>query len=499
MRVVDTNRQAPDAGVGSDERMRRADLWEAGADERERLADEREALADEREALADERERLADRQEHGQDRREADQLAQAWANDKVDIAAEAAATQAALRHAEAGVQRAEAELERKRHAAARARDHAARHTAGSERATAAAQEAAATVDAQEGGWLADRRDFVAVERDHQADERDETADRREETAGLRDHLADQRERELLERERRLDQPRPLGRRARAARLPARREPTTDQGVRADGERQRKRAAAGRRAAAHDRALAAATWGPQAYGPRLLASFAPLARQLFSDQDMPDVLVQVVKFTVDAVAGCDCASITLYRHGHIIDTVANDPVAAELDDIQFATGIGPGTEAMQGDNPVYMADLTDSPRWPVFAATAAQLGVASALCHGLFVHRPAQWSALGALNLYGTTPDAFSDEDQEFASILAAYVSVTVAMAQRRDEVDRREAALHRALSTRDVIGQAKGILMERQHLSAGDAFDLLRRASRRLNRKLADVANHLAETGEIPT
>jgi AmiR/NasT family two-component response regulator len=72
------------------------------------------------------------------------------------------------------------------------------------------------------------------------------------------------------------------------------------------------------------------------------------------------------------------------------------------------------------------------------------------------------------------------------------------MAYRRDEVDRREAALHRGLSTRDVIGQAKGILMERQRLSAGEAFDLLRRASQRLNRKLADVAQRLAETGELP-
>ena len=51
---------------------------------------------------------------------------------------------------------------------------------------------------------------------------------------------------------------------------------------------------------------------------------------------------------------------------------------------------------------------------------------------------------------------------------------------------------------RDLIGQAKGILMERQRLSAGDAFDLLRRASQRLNRKLIDVAEHLTETGEMP-
>ncbi|MFC7483583.1 GAF and ANTAR domain-containing protein [Luedemannella flava] len=232
---------------------------------------------------------------------------------------------------------------------------------------------------------------------------------------------------------------------------------------------------------------------------LVASFAPLAQQLFGNDDLRDTLTQLLKFTVDAVAGCDSASVTLHQHGRVVDAVSSDAVAAELDDIQFAAGIGPAPEATHSEHPVYVADLAAASRWPVLTATAAELGVSSVLCYALSIARPAQWSELGALTLYGTAPDAFSDDDQEFGSILAAYAAITVAMAQRRDEIDRREAALHRGLSTRDVIGQAKGILMERQRLSAGDAFDLLRRVSQRLNRKLADVAQHLAETGELPT
>jgi transcriptional regulator with GAF, ATPase, and Fis domain len=232
---------------------------------------------------------------------------------------------------------------------------------------------------------------------------------------------------------------------------------------------------------------------------LLASFAPLARQLFGNDNLRDVLAQMLKFTVGAVAGCDRASVTLYQHGRVIESVTSDAVAAELDDIQFATGIGPAPEAMNSDHPVHVADLAAIRRWPVLAATAAELGVSSALCYGLFVHRPAQWSALGTFTLYGAAPDAFSDDDDEFGSILASYVAVAVAVAQRHDEVDRREAALHRGLTSRDIIGQAKGILMERQRLSAGDAFDLLRRVSQRLNRRLTDVAQQLAETGELPT
>ena len=53
-----------------------------------------------------------------------------------------------------------------------------------------------------------------------------------------------------------------------------------------------------------------------------------------------------------------------------------------------------------------------------------------------------------------------------------------------------------ALKTREVIGQAQGILMERERITADQAFDVLRRASQRMNVKLRDVASHLVETGE---
>jgi ANTAR domain len=475
--------------------MSRADLWEASADERERLADEREQLADEREALADERERLADRHDRELDRRDADGHTGAF-----DAAAEVAATQAALRRAEAGMQRAEAQLLRARQAATRAAARAARRTAADAR-IATAEQTRDTVDRDELAWLADRRSFVAAEREEFANERDRLADDRDGIAGLRERMADEREYELLDRERDLDDLRRTGHSLGEGAL--RRVIAEDLApyaqLRARGGHQRESAATSRRAAVADRARAADSWGPQAYGPMLVASFAQLAQQLFGADDLADVLPPILKHTVDVVTGCDWASITLWRHERVVYTVASHTVAAELDDLQFGTGLGPSPEALHRKHPIYVARLADSPQWPVLAATATQIGVASALCHGLFVHYPARWSAMGTLSLYSATPDAFGDEDQEFAIILAVYVAVAAAMAQGRDEVERREAALHRALNSRDVIGQAKGILMERQRLSAGAAFDLLRRASQRLHRKLTEVAQHLAETGELPT
>jgi hypothetical protein len=480
------------------ERTNRAGLWEAAADERERLADERERLADERDALAHERERLADRHDAALNRREAEDGHLPSSDEELDDSAEAEARSAAVRRAEAAVQRAQAELVRARLATERTTALGDRRAAARDRIAAAAA-FAESADLEDRSWLADRRDFVAAERARFADQRDEGADECDHAADRRERLADAREVEALERGRRIGRRSPAGQGGDLPELATEEEYTDSAGRRARGNGRRRRAAAARRVAVEEHLSASAQWGPQPYGPMLVASFADLAPQLFGADDLSGVLTRILKFTVDMVAGCDWASVTLVRRGQVVDTLSSGAVADELDHVQFGSGFGPAFEAMRSTHPVYVADLAEASRWPVLAATAADLGVASALCHGLFVQHPAEWSTLGSLNLYGGRSDAFGETDQDFASILAAYVAVAAAMSDRRDEVDRREAALHRGLSTRDVIGQAKGILMERQRLSAGEAFDVLRGASQRLNRKVVDVARHLADTGELPS
>ena len=136
--------------------------------------------------------------------------------------------------------------------------------------------------------------------------------------------------------------------------------------------------------------------------------------------------------------------------------------------------------------------------PSFRALAADLGVAGAIACELSVQRGRGWESLGALTVYAEAPGAFDDEAGDAVALFAAHLSVVAAFDRDRHDVVRREAALHRALGSRDVIGQAKGILMERQRLSAGEAFDVLRHSSQRLNLRLNEVASRLAESGELP-
>jgi hypothetical protein len=104
---------------------------------------------------------------------------------------------------------------------------------------------------------------------------------------------------------------------------------------------------------------------------------------------------------------------------------------------------------------------------------------------------------GSLNAYAPVPDAFNEEAREIGLILAAHASVAALAAYEREALAEWGRNLYGALSSRDVIGQAKGILMERLQVTPEDAFDTLRRSSQQLNVKLRDIAARLTETGEL--
>jgi len=132
-------------------------------------------------------------------------------------------------------------------------------------------------------------------------------------------------------------------------------------------------------------------------------------------------------------------------------------------------------------------MTREDRWPDFTRRALDLGIRSMLSFQLYVAE----DTLGALNLYSDQAAAFTDESENIGLLFAAHAALAMAGARNHDD-------LTRALSMRDLIGQAKGILMERHRLTADQAFALLVRASQRTNTKLTDIARNLADTGSLP-
>ena len=159
----------------------------------------------------------------------------------------------------------------------------------------------------------------------------------------------------------------------------------------------------------------------------------------------------------------------------------------VDSLQERLGQGPCMDAVWDQQVVRVDDVTTESRWPEFCQEAAALGVGSMLCFQLFV----TGDRLGALNLYSRRPHAFDEESLDVGMVFAVHAAVALAGALH-------EQHLRTGMGNRDVIGQAKGILMERHKLTAPQAFDVLARVSQELNRRLVDIAVELTDTGTVP-
>jgi GAF domain-containing protein len=226
---------------------------------------------------------------------------------------------------------------------------------------------------------------------------------------------------------------------------------------------------------------------------LAATFSETARLLFSAGSVKSTLEQIVVIAVETIEGCDYAGLFLVEADKVVTPVSTDPLVATIDLLQHQAGEGPCLDAVSQGVMVYGDDLSADPRWPNFGPRAGESGIRSALALPLTAN-----GALGAVNLYATYSSAFGVVDRAKGVILSSLASAALTAAHLYEDEERRIDNLHAALSSREIIGQAQGILMERERIAADQAFDVLRRASQYLNIKLREVAQTLVDTGERP-
>jgi transcriptional regulator with GAF, ATPase, and Fis domain len=218
------------------------------------------------------------------------------------------------------------------------------------------------------------------------------------------------------------------------------------------------------------------------------TFAEVARALLAEKDVQHTLQRIVDLAVETIDGCDFAGITFMRDSTVSTPAATGDVPVRVDAIQYETGEGPCLDAIREHEVFVTGDLGAEARWPRFSHRAHdETGVTSMLCFRLFV----DGDTLGALNLYSKAEDAFDDDARAVGLVFAAHAAVALSSAMHDEQMDE-------ALRSRDVIGQAKGILMAREGLTADQAFEMLRQASQRLNVKLRQLAEEIAYTGEPP-
>ncbi len=223
------------------------------------------------------------------------------------------------------------------------------------------------------------------------------------------------------------------------------------------------------------------------------SVSQAAGALFAAGNVTDTLTSVVELAVATIEGCDFAGLFIVDGGAVTTPVLTDSTVVEVDAMQNRDGEGPCLDAIHHRLIVYADDLDADLRWPQFSHQAVDAGIRSVLSIPLGPN-----AQVGALNLYARYPAAFGVVDRAKATILASLASLALSVAHSHEDEERRAVNLNAALTTRETIGEALGILMERERITADQAFDILRRASQHLNVKLRDVAQNLVDTGERP-
>ncbi len=214
--------------------------------------------------------------------------------------------------------------------------------------------------------------------------------------------------------------------------------------------------------------------------------------LICEHSLDDLLELVVALARRTLAGVDGVSVSLSRQGKRYTSNSSDEVVNELDEVQYRLREGPCHHAMTSGRSTSI-DLEAEPgRYPGFGEVARQRFMTAVLSVPLTVRE----DTIGALNFYSSSVRQFRDEDSSLAALFARQASIMLANGIDYAPSRTLNETLREALATREIIGEAKGIVMARAHCSPDEAFDQLRQISQRENRKLRVVAEELVASVE---
>jgi transcriptional regulator with GAF, ATPase, and Fis domain len=173
-----------------------------------------------------------------------------------------------------------------------------------------------------------------------------------------------------------------------------------------------------------------------------------------------------------------------RDDEVRTAAAIGPYPVLLDKIQERHRAGPCLSAAWAQQVVRIDDVAAAhDRWPGFCRDViSETPIRSVMSFQLF----ADHHTMGALNFYAEQPDAFDDDATEVGVMLATHVALGWNLV-------RRDLQFRSALASRDIIGQAKGMVMERFTIDAEQAFELLKRLSQSSNTPVVTIARQLVE------
>jgi GAF domain-containing protein len=219
--------------------------------------------------------------------------------------------------------------------------------------------------------------------------------------------------------------------------------------------------------------------------RLLAqTFVELADTLVADFDVVDFLHTLVNRTAELFDAAETGVMLGDQRGGLRVMASSSERARLLELFELQNEQGPCLDSFKSGAPVNGEDLLNEDRWPLFTAEAIEAGFRSV--HSLPLRFRSE--VIGALNLFRTQPGLLAEEELEGAQAMADIATISILQERALREAKVLADQLQRALNSRVIIEQAKGVLAERAQVNLDDAFNMLRSYARNNNRRLHDVA-----------
>jgi GAF domain-containing protein len=218
----------------------------------------------------------------------------------------------------------------------------------------------------------------------------------------------------------------------------------------------------------------------------------LGSALLDDKAVHELLQQVTMLARRAVSTAHSVSLTVAEGDRYRTSNSTGPEALAVDEAQYEQGGGPCLESMRSKRQLQVTIGDETDRWPLFDEEARRTGIKAVLSTPLLRNGD---EPIGALNVYAASP-SFAEDDARTAKLIGEHATILVHYALALADSSELNEQLRQAVATREIIGSAKGILMQSQSCTRDEAFDILRRASQRENRKLREISEELVRRVE---
>ncbi|MEA2486167.1 MAG: hypothetical protein QOD46_1278 [Actinomycetota bacterium] len=229
---------------------------------------------------------------------------------------------------------------------------------------------------------------------------------------------------------------------------------------------------------------------QDYPAELIRSVTALSRLVTANETVESTVGRIAQLSVLALDAADECDISVIKGKEIKTVAVTSDVGQKIDRLQIETGQGPCMSSIEKQATFYIPDMAHDETWPVFSArAAAETGISSLVGYVLEVGG----GALGAINLMSYRTNAFDEDAIAVGAVFAAQAGVALSNAQTHEKNEQKVEQLEEGIQTRQVIGQAVGIVMATRHLKAEEAFEILKTISQHTNVKLKQVAVGLVD------